>query len=291
MEELQKMDFIQRENITIKEYHQHYLINCKVRNLTENSIRSYKEHFDMFVRYLEYEKEMDDILLSSVNSKLIDGFILFLRERGIRDTTVNSYMRDIRSFFYYCMEDGQLARFKIKLPKADKKIKETYTDAELSLLLKKPDIKKVDFTEYKIWVFSNYLLATGNRISSILELKIGSLDFENNLIQVDRTKNRKAQIIPMSKTLSGVLKEYLLYRKGEPDDYLFCNCYGKKAELRTYQNMLYKYNRSRGVKKTSAHLHRHTFAKKWILNGGDIFRLQRMLGHSDLTACTTKSLV
>ena len=46
--------------------------------------------------------------------------------------------------------------------------------------------------------------------------------------------------------------------------------------------MLATYNRNRGVKKTSAHLYRHTFAKRWILNGGDIFRLQKILGHSDL---------
>ena len=38
----------------------------------------------------------------------------------------------------------------------------------------------------------------------------------------------------------------------------------------------------RGVSKTSAHLYRHTFAKRWILNGGDIFRLQKLLGHSNL---------
>lgn len=47
--------------------------------------------------------------------------------------------------------------------------------------------------------------------------------------------------------------------------------------------MLARYNRSRGVEKTSAHLYRHTFAKKWIMNGGDIFRLQKILGHSDLS--------
>ena len=127
------------------------------------------------------------------------------------------------------------------------------------------------------------MLATGNRISSALNVQIGDLDFNNQLIQVNKTKNRKGQIIPMSDTLCKILKEYLRYRKGSAEDYVFCNARGGKADLHTYQDMLAKYNRKRGVEKTSAHLYRHTFAKKWILNGGDIFRLQKILGHSDLS--------
>lgn len=34
--------------------------------------------------------------------------------------------------------------------------------------------------------------------------------------------------------------------------------------------------------KTGVHLFRHTFAKKWIQNGGNIFSLQKILGHSSL---------
>ena len=78
-----------------------------------------------------------------------------------------------------------------------KKIKETYLDNELAILLKKPNLKNVTFTEYKIWVFSNYLFATGNRLSSALNIQICDLDFTNQLIQVNKTKNRKAQIIPI----------------------------------------------------------------------------------------------
>lgn len=79
------------------------------------------------------------------------------------------------------------------------------------------------------------------------------------------------------------MKEYLRYRKGKPEDYVFCNSFGEQGDKRTYQEMLASYNCKRGIKKTSAHLYRHTFAKKWILNGGDIFRLQKILGHSDLS--------
>ncbi|MDE7324618.1 MAG: site-specific integrase [Lachnospiraceae bacterium] len=71
--------------------------------------------------------------------------------------------------------------------------------------------------------------------------------------------------------------------KGRSGGLCICNTYGNKGDICTYQNMLAAYNRSKGVGKTSAHLYRHTFAKKSILNGGDIFRLQKILRHSDLS--------
>ena len=195
----------------------------------------------------------------------------------------SSYLRGLRAFLYYCMEMDYMADFKIRIPKVDKKLKETYTDTELNVLLKKPNLKTCGFSEYKIWVFSNYLLGTGNRISTALSLKIEDIDFDSSMIALNHTKNRTAQIIPLSRTLANIMREYLKYRKGEAEDYVFCNIYGNKGDIRTYQDMLAAYNRSKGVEKTSAHLYRHTFAKKWILNGGDIFRLQKILGHSDLS--------
>lgn len=82
--------------------------------------------------------------------------------------------------------------------------------------------------------------------------------------------------------MSGILAEYLGYRKGNETDYLFCDSYGNGITKRSLQSSIQNYNNSRGVQRTSIHLFRHTFAKKWILNGGDVFRLQKMLGHSSL---------
>ena len=76
--------------------------------------------------------------------------------------------------------------------------------------------------------------------------------------------------------------EYLNYRKGKPEDYLFCTSYGEKFTRDGMKTAIHRYNHSRGVAKTSMHLYRNTFAKKWILNKGDIFRLQKILGHSNL---------
>lgn len=173
-------------------------------------------------------------------------------------------MRTIRAFLYFCMDSHYLSYFKIHIPKFEKEIKTTYTDDELRRLLKKPDMKTTSFTEYRIWVFENYLLATGNRISSALNIKISDLNFEDSLIIIRRTKNRKQQIIPMSHSLSEILNEYLEVRGGSPEDYVFCNNYGEQGDIRAYQEQVYKYNIQRNVSKTSCHLFRHTFAKNGL---------------------------
>lgn len=278
---MRKISFRDNSNLTISEAFRDFVENCRIKNLREETIKLYQLHFSIFKRFLDN----DELLISDITSKTVGQFILELRSDNHRcnEVTVNSYLRGIRVFLYYCMDMNYLMQFKIPIPKVDKKLKETYTDTELSTLLRKPDLKSCDFSEYKIWVFSNYLLATGNRISTALNLKIEDIDFTNGIIQLNQTKNRTSQLIPLSPVLGKILKEYFRYRKGSQKDFVFCNSVGAQADKRTYQEMLANYNRGRGVEKTSAHLYRHTFAKKWILNGGDIFRLQKILGHSDLT--------
>lgn len=258
-----------------------YIRKCTIKNISEKTIKTYRNGMKDFLKRCEQNIEYMD----EITSYTVENYVLNHRNNPTcNDMTLNCYLRSIRVFLYWAMEEKYIPKpFTVQLLKTDTKIKATYTDAELRLLLKKPNIKEVTFSEYKTWVYSNYLLATGNRLSSALSVKIKNIDFENGNITIEKAKNRKQQIIPMSKTLEDILTEYLQYRKGEVEDYLFCNQYGGKADGKTTQDQLAKYNKSRGVEKTSSHLYRHTFAKHWILNGGDIFRLQKILGHSDLT--------
>jgi len=129
---------------------------------------------------------------------------------------------------------------------------------------------------------ANYFLATGNRLRTALNLKVGHVDFENNLIFMSKTKNGRQQLIPLSRSLAEILQEYFVYRNGMADDCVFCDAHGKQLTRDGTTTIIRKFHLSRGVAKTSIHAYRHTFAKKWILNGGDIFRLQKILGHSNV---------
>lgn len=274
-----KIQMSKSTNLTVQEAHERFIRKCTVKNLSELTIRTYNDHFKIFSIMYDSTKPVD-----SVTSDALDEFVLFLRENyKCKDITINSYLRSMRAFFYYCMEENYMPQFKIRMIKAEKKIKEIYTDAELERLLKKPDMGTCSFSTYKTWVFENYLLATGNRISTALNVQIKDVDFDNAVIHLKKTKNRKQQIIPLSRSLAEILEEYLVVRDGSPDEYLFCGAYGFKGNIRTFQDLVASYNNQRGVEKTSCHLFRNTFAKHWILSGGDVFRLQKILGHSDLT--------
>lgn len=200
-----------KSTLTIHEAFELFIRKCKIKNLTDLSISSYEKKMVHFYEFIDKNEP-----ITTITSDTVDDYILWLRENTeANDITINSYLRSVRAFLYYCMECNYIPTFKIRLIKAEKKIKETYTDEELMRLLQKPDINNCSFSCYKTWVFENYLLGTGNRISTALDLHIGDINFQSGIIVLRKTKNRKQQIIPLSNTLADILQEYLQIRGGE----------------------------------------------------------------------------
>ena len=217
------------DNLSLKEGFEKFLQEKRAMNVSKNSIIFYDTCYRFYVGYVG-----EGVLCRDINLDTIYGYILHLREtRGnLSDVTINSYLRGLRVILYSLMNKGYVQPFKISLIRAEKKIKETYTDEELERLLKKPDLKKEDFPTFRNWAIICYLLGTGNRLGTLCNVKIGDVDFTSREIRLKKTKNKKQYTIPLSQTLDKVLREYLEYRKGEPGDYLFCNQYGQQFTKR-----------------------------------------------------------
>jgi integrase/recombinase XerD len=250
-----------------------------VMNVSEDTVIHYRNVFRYFTQFFGEGRRCNE-----VSEQTIIEYLVYMRKEkpDLATKTVNTYVKGLRAIFYFMMKNGWMDEFKITLPRVEETIKETYNDYEVQQLVRKPDMKKCSFSELRNWTMVCYYLATGNRLGTVVSLKISDLDFSADEILIRRTKQKKQQIIPMSSELRAVLQEYLTYRKGEPEDALFCNAYGEPLTKESMATCIERYNHSRGVEKTSIHLFRHTFAKQWILNGGDIFRLQKILGHSTL---------
>lgn len=276
--DMKKIKMQVQNNLIFSEGCKAYLTDCKQRNLRDGTLKHWKEAISNLQKYIPSETEISNMDINTYNN-----FIAILRSRkNISDMTLYTYSRDLKTLMYFFMRNEWLPTFKITTPKVDKTNIETYTDRELSLLLKKPNIKKCGFSEYKSWVIVNFLLSTGVRQNSLINIKIKDIDFDNSVVYVNITKNRKPLIIPLNQNIIKILKEYLTYRQGNSDDYLFCNIYGNKLTKSTAYHSLYEYNKSRGIETTGIHRFRHTFAKKWVLLGGNVVTLQKILGHSSL---------
>ena len=275
---MKKIQMLKENNLTFKDGCEKYLDDCRQRNLREGTIRHYKQSYTQFYKVIPPEMPLIEF-----TEKTYTDYVTYLTETLENDISINSYLRDLITTLHFLMREEYIPQFKMRAIKADKRPIETYTEEELTKLLKKPNMKRCSFTEYKNWVMTNFLFSTGVRQRSLQNIKIKDIDFDNKVVYVNFTKNRKPLIVPLNQTMVRILEEYLTYRQHtSTEEYLFCNVFGQKLTKSTSYHMLYEYNKSRGVATTGIHRFRHTLAKQWIINGGDVVSLSKLLGHSSL---------
>lgn len=266
-----------KNSVTVADTFHDFLMAKKAGGLSEKTIATYGQHFSAIGKHLPTDTPIDKLKKTD-----LEAMIASMRDAGLAANSIKSYTRTLKSFFSWCNAEG-ITRLNLPLYKAEETVKETYTDEELKALLRKPNTRKCDFPEYRNWVTVNLLLNNGCRAATIRNIKLRDVDLENQVIYLRHTKNKKAQVIPLCEALCGVLREYLKVRGGEMDDYLFPNENGTQLTENGLRCSIASYNRRRGVQKTSIHLFRHTFAKKYLVDcGGNAFTLQRLLGHSTL---------
>ena len=266
-----------KNSVTVADTFHDFLMAKKAGGLSEKTIATYGQHFSAIGKHLPTHTPIDKLKKTD-----LEAMIASMRDAGLAANSIKSYTRTLKSFFSWCNAEG-ITRLNLPLYKAEETVKETYTDEELKALLRKPNTRKCDFPEYRNWVTVNLLLNNGCRAATIRNIKLRDVDLENQVIYLRHTKNKKAQVIPLCEALCGVLREYLKVRGGEMDDYLFPNENGTQLAENGLRCSIASYNRRRGVQKTSIHLFRHTFAKKYLVDcGGNAFTLQRLLGHSTL---------
>lgn len=235
------------KNLTFSDCINSFIMDKKASGLSKATINTYTIHLN------EAFKIIGDINIEDFTKHKYNEIILGFQNKNIKDVTVATYCRSVRTFLYWCMNENYINRFKVKIPKYQKTIKEVYTDGELMKLLKKPNIKTCTFTEYKIWFLENILIATGLRISSLLNVKIQDIDLYDHSITINTTKNKTPMKTYYNDILAGIIKEYLKFRGGEPEDYLICTNDGKPMKVRSIQSAVKRYNHNRGVQKSSVH--------------------------------------
>jgi len=122
------------------------------------------------------------------------------------------------------------------------------------------------------WYVAQLCLRTGARWGEAEQLRFKQL--HSGRVTYEFTKGKKTRTIPLYAGFYDELQRFAKYKN--PDDRVFDNCIGsfRRAVCRTDLNL------PRGQ---CSHILRHTFASHFMMNGGNILSLQKILGHADIS--------
>lgn len=280
-----------------------FLLYGTSRNLSPKTLRSYEQTIKLFSHYLVKFHKVDDV--EDVTKNHIRHYVKSLQERGkytcmeeegsnnpltrtdrgkpISVNTINNYVRNIKVFFNWLADEDEIEKNpveKIKLLKGSERIKNLLTDQEIKLILNSFD--KTKFDSYRNYVMTLFILDTGCRISELLGIKVEDVNLINQAVVLRYTKNKKERVIFFSAKLKKELKYWVKYKdRYMANDLLFPSNRGNVMLPRIYEGVLNKIGKKFSIE-LFPHKLRANFAQYYMLNGGDLLTLSRILGHSNL---------
>ena len=134
-----------KANPTIQQAFERFQKYNRLKNLSQGSLDFYAAKGRRFFRFLGDTEQP----IHTITEETVEDYIFYMKDQQLHDTTINTNLRMVRAFLYWCMEKGYLEKYPIRLVRADDPIKEPYTTDELQKLLKEPDCKTCSFAEYR----------------------------------------------------------------------------------------------------------------------------------------------
>jgi site-specific recombinase XerD len=229
-------------------------------------------------------------------------FIVYLRERPrfvrhrftqpqgghLSGHTINGYMRALQSFWSWLQREEFIQETpftKLKIPKAPKRIIPTFSQEQLRQLFGAIDITSP--TGYRDYTIMLTLLDSGIRCSELTGLGFTDVKLESRLLKV-WGKGSKERLVPIGARVQKAMWKYLNRYRPEPAtpryDQVFLTRDGRPLTKDRLEAIVERYGKKAGITgvRVSPHTFRHTMAVTFLRNGGDVFSLQRILGHSSL---------
>jgi len=202
--------------------------------------------------------------------------------------SVQGYARTIKAFWTWLMDEGYISHNPmkgLKLPKTPRKVISTFSREQIERILSSIDKKSNRGFRNRVMIL--LLLDTGIRLSELINLRMDDIDFMQSCILV-KGKGNKERVVPFGIQVRRSLRRYIMHFRPDPDspitEEVFLAEDGLPLKSRAIQSMLVRLSKKAKISgiKCTAHRFRHTFAKQYLLAGGDIFSLKAILGHSSL---------
>ena len=185
----------------------------------------------------------------------VDKFFDYCASKNLSTKTIGSYEQTLRLLAQYLKDN-----YKVKSAGDTKELHIDYVVAQL--------------------IFDTWI-----RLGETLAIEETDIDFIRRaiLLRAEITKSKKDRYVFFSEEMSKVLRRWIHYKdRYRQSPYVFCTNKGKALKVNNYETNFKKYGERVGLSDIHPHMLRNNFAKRFLMQGGDIYTLSRILGHSSV---------
>ena len=168
------MKKIQKSAVRFDNLKQDFLDDKKYSGTAEATLNGYRYDITRFLKFLSDEQ-------LAVNEVGFKRYVIHLTDSRMTANSVNHYIRSVKVFLYWCMEQDEIAPFKIKMVKAQETIKDVYTQEELCALIQPPK-REDSFVVWRSWAIINFILGTAAREATVCEMQMQDISFDDRTI-------------------------------------------------------------------------------------------------------------
>lgn len=267
---------------TIDDLREEYLARAHAKNLAPRTIEWYERHSATFLDWCLARRITS---VADLRATHLDEFLIAVHASGAAPNTVHGAGQVAKSMARLAFRKGYLEQEISRdfvLPKVPQMVIATFSDEQLRALFGVVDQRRwIGIRDRAILLL---LLDTLARISELLGLALEDLDLGERAILV-MGKGRRQRELPFGHVAADALGRYLrTVQDHRPSDPLFISRTGRRLSREGIAAAMRAYAGRAGIQgvRSSPHTLRHTGARRFILSGGDVFTLQRLLGHRSL---------
>lgn len=267
-----------------------------IAELSEHTQTRYKARVRRFAKWCQAKR----LHLKELTPALIAGYLQEELRKVSEATgdflstyTIHGHMRDIRAFLYWCAKPPQKYLSleipqNLVMPKVDIKVIEPFSKEQIKRLQVAVTQNHFPIIVARDKAILALLLDTGIRAEECCTLLLDNVHLSptpsDNYIKI-KGKGRKEREVPLGKQSRQLLREYIKqYRPASEEPTVFLAHGSQPLTTNALRQMFRrwarraKFNRER----SSPHDCRHTYAINFLLQGGDLYVLSRLLGHSSV---------
>lgn len=297
--------YIEPSKMTVEQWMLTWLRDYKKNSVKPKTYAAYESHIKNHIA-----PDLGDCTLSQLRNDMVQRFVNNLAEKGLKSLTIERVVGTLKTGLMQAVDNELLAKnpaSRIKMPMKEERSARVLTIQEQELFIEAAK-------EHRNGEVFILILGTGLRIGEALALTWSDIDFENQILSVNRTQieyclhsngettyhreysspKTKAgkRTIPLIPNLIEMLLELKQQRMEEKKQFkeayqdtglLFCNYYGVSLNYSSVVKKMKSICKKTELEGVHPHTLRHTFATRGLENGIDLKVMQELLGHSKIS--------